>query len=192
MSAGEALPAHIGETWRARFKSDILDGVGSTEMLHIFLSHAPGDIVYVSREQKVFLVFGATPTPGSIGGTNNRRFVFDNDNMTLTEAVGKAGGLLSDRADPQAVFVFRMEPRAALASMGVDVSSYSGPLVPTIYNVDWSRSDGFFLANDFYIRNKDVIFVSEHPTTDLLKFLTILRGFTGPGSDLGSAAAIAR
>ena len=152
----------------------------------------PGDVVYVSREQKVFLVFGATPTPGSIGGTNNRRFVFDNDNMTLTEAVGKAGGLLSDRADPQAVFVFRMEPRAALAGMGVDVSSYGGPLVPTIYNVDWSRSDGFFLANDFFIRNKDVIFVSEHPTADLMKFLTILRGFTGPGSDIGSAAAIAR
>lgn len=45
-SAGEALPEHIGTTWRARFGSDILDGVGSTEMLHIFLSNAPGDIVY--------------------------------------------------------------------------------------------------------------------------------------------------
>lgn len=45
-SAGEALPEHIGTAWRARFGSDILDGVGSTEMLHIFLSNAPGDIVY--------------------------------------------------------------------------------------------------------------------------------------------------
>lgn len=45
-SAGEALPEHIGETWRKRFGVDILDGVGSTEMLHIFLSNAPGDIVY--------------------------------------------------------------------------------------------------------------------------------------------------
>ena len=46
VSAGEALPAHVGESWRARFGVDILDGVGSTEMLHIFLSNAPGDIVY--------------------------------------------------------------------------------------------------------------------------------------------------
>lgn len=153
---------------------------------------APGDVVYVSHEQKVFLVFGATPSPGSVGGINNRRFTFDNDNMTLTEAVGKAGGLLSDRANPEAIFVFRMEPRAALAGMGVDVSKSTGPLVPTIYNVDWSRSDGFFLANEFYIRNKDVIFVSEHPTADLLKFLAILRGFTGPAADIGEAGQIGR
>jgi 4-hydroxybenzoate-CoA ligase len=45
-SAGEALPEHIGETWKKRFGVDILDGVGSTEMLHIFLSNAPGAIVY--------------------------------------------------------------------------------------------------------------------------------------------------
>ena len=46
VSAGEALPEHIGKAWRARFGVDILDGVGSTEMLHIFLANAPGDIVY--------------------------------------------------------------------------------------------------------------------------------------------------
>ena len=45
-SAGEALPRHVGEKWRATFGSDILDGIGSTEMLHIFLSNRPGDIRY--------------------------------------------------------------------------------------------------------------------------------------------------
>jgi benzoate-CoA ligase len=45
-SAGEALPRHIGEQWRERVGSDILDGIGSTEMLHIFLSNRPGDISY--------------------------------------------------------------------------------------------------------------------------------------------------
>jgi 4-hydroxybenzoate-CoA ligase len=45
-SAGEALPEHIGSQFAKRFGADILDGVGSTEMLHIFLSNAPGDIVY--------------------------------------------------------------------------------------------------------------------------------------------------
>ena len=45
-SAGEALPEHIGAQFAKRFGADILDGVGSTEMLHIFLSNAPGDIVY--------------------------------------------------------------------------------------------------------------------------------------------------
>jgi 4-hydroxybenzoate-CoA ligase len=45
-SAGEALPEHIGKAWKARFGTDIVDGVGSTEMLHIFLSNHPNDIVY--------------------------------------------------------------------------------------------------------------------------------------------------
>jgi 4-hydroxybenzoate-CoA ligase len=45
-SAGEALPREIGERWERLWKAQIIDGVGSTEMLHIFLSNRPGDIVY--------------------------------------------------------------------------------------------------------------------------------------------------
>ncbi len=45
-SAGEGLPRHLGEAWRARFGCDILDGIGSTELLHIFLSNRPGDVRY--------------------------------------------------------------------------------------------------------------------------------------------------
>src|SRR6201747_444876 len=47
-SAGEALPESVGNAWKSRFGVDILDGVGSTELLHIFLSNAPGDIKYGS------------------------------------------------------------------------------------------------------------------------------------------------
>lgn len=46
ISAGEALPEEIGKSWAGIWGVDILDGVGSTEMLHIFLSNAPGDVVY--------------------------------------------------------------------------------------------------------------------------------------------------
>lgn len=45
-SAGEALPESVGNAWKSRFGVDILDGVGSTELLHIFLSNSPGDIKY--------------------------------------------------------------------------------------------------------------------------------------------------
>ncbi|MGH3302649.1 MAG: benzoate-CoA ligase family protein, partial [Streptosporangiaceae bacterium] len=43
-SAGEALPAALQQRWTAHFGIDILDGLGMTEMLHIFLSNAPGRI----------------------------------------------------------------------------------------------------------------------------------------------------
>jgi benzoate-CoA ligase len=46
VSAGEALPQEIGKRWTERYGVEILDGIGSTEMLHIFLSNRPGDVRY--------------------------------------------------------------------------------------------------------------------------------------------------
>ncbi len=46
VSAGEALPQNIGDHWQKIFGVEILDGVGSTELLHIFLSNQPGKVVY--------------------------------------------------------------------------------------------------------------------------------------------------
>jgi benzoate-CoA ligase len=45
-AAAEALPEDIGKRWQSRFGFDILDGIGSTEMLHIFISNRPGDVLY--------------------------------------------------------------------------------------------------------------------------------------------------
>jgi 4-hydroxybenzoate-CoA ligase len=53
ISAGEALPAQIGQAWRQRVGVDILDGIGSTEMLHIFLSNRPDALRYGSSGQAV-------------------------------------------------------------------------------------------------------------------------------------------
>jgi benzoate-CoA ligase len=46
VSAGEALPEDIGRRWKERTGTDILDGLGSTEMTHIFLSNRPDDVRY--------------------------------------------------------------------------------------------------------------------------------------------------
>ena len=47
-SAGEALPAELGERFKARMGVDVIDGIGSTEMLHIYLSNQPGRVRYGS------------------------------------------------------------------------------------------------------------------------------------------------
>ena len=47
-SAGEALPAEIGERFKRHFGVDIIDGIGSTEMLHIFISNRPDKVRYGS------------------------------------------------------------------------------------------------------------------------------------------------
>jgi 4-hydroxybenzoate-CoA ligase len=53
VSAGEALPAHIGERWRDVVGVNVLDGLGSTEMLNTFLSNRPSDIRYGSTGKPV-------------------------------------------------------------------------------------------------------------------------------------------
>ena len=45
-SAGEALPAEIGQRFERHYGVEIIDGIGSTEMLHVFLSNRPGDVRY--------------------------------------------------------------------------------------------------------------------------------------------------
>ena len=52
-SAGEALPAEIAQRFKAHFGCDIIDGIGSTEMLHVFLSNRPGDVRYGSTGKPV-------------------------------------------------------------------------------------------------------------------------------------------
>jgi 4-hydroxybenzoate-CoA ligase len=53
VSAGEALPPEVGRAWSKRFGVDILDGIGSTEMLHIFLSNRPGAVRYGTSGQPI-------------------------------------------------------------------------------------------------------------------------------------------
>ena len=53
VSAGEALPEEIGRRWSERFGVEVLDGLGSTEMLHIFLSNRPGQVRYGSTGKPV-------------------------------------------------------------------------------------------------------------------------------------------
>ena len=48
VSAGEALPAHLGEEWEKTFGVQLLDGIGSTEMLHMFMSNHENEVRYGS------------------------------------------------------------------------------------------------------------------------------------------------
>lgn len=53
VSAGEALPEKIGRSWQARMGVGIVDGIGSTEMLHVFLSNRPDDIRYGTTGREI-------------------------------------------------------------------------------------------------------------------------------------------
>lgn len=156
---------------------------------------APDDVVYALAQPRTFLVFGATPTLTSVSVgaivQSGRRFPFDSDNLTLAEGLAKAGGLIPERADSRSVFLFRYMPRELLRSAGVDVSRFAASDVPTVVTVDLSDAEGYLLANQFFMKHKDIIFVSEAPSVDLAKVLSVVdsvttttRGVVGAISDI--------
>ncbi len=74
VSAGEALPEDVGRRWLDHTGVDILDGLGSTEMLHIFLSNRPGEVRYGTSGKpvpgyaiKLIDDDGAPVKPGEMG-----------------------------------------------------------------------------------------------------------------------------
>ena len=74
ISAGEALPAQMGEDWHRAFGVEVLDGIGSTEMLHMFMSNHEGDLRYGSSgkllrgyEARLIDHDGIATQPGEVG-----------------------------------------------------------------------------------------------------------------------------
>jgi polysaccharide export outer membrane protein len=145
-----------------------------------------GDTLYVYQYQRAFLAFGATGASG--------QFKFQQENLTLNDAVGKAGGLLDNRADPGQVLVYRLERRATLEHMGVDLSALSVEQddIPTIYRVNLRDPSGFFAAGRFPMRDGDVVYVDNADEVEIAKFLGMLTNVTSSASGIASDAANAK
>jgi len=98
-SAGEALPADLGNRWKKHYGVEILDGIGSTEMLHIFISNRPGEVRYGTTgkpvpgyEVRLVNEQGADVGPGEIGDL-------------LINGPSSASGYWNNRVKSQATFV---------------------------------------------------------------------------------------
>jgi polysaccharide export outer membrane protein len=126
-----------------------------------------GDTIYVYTEPQTFVAYGASGTQG--------QFKFDAWRISLAEALAKAGGLSDFLADPAAVFLYRGETREVAERLGIDCSKFQGPIIPVIYNFNFRDPAGYFLATNFEMRNKDVIYTSNSASVESSKFLNYLR-----------------
>lgn len=135
----------------------------------------PGDVIYVYNQPQTFVAFGAAGTQG--------QFNFGAWRLSLAEAVGKQGGLNDAQADPSSVFLYRGETRDVAAKLGVNCAKFAGPIIPVIYHVNFRDPSGYFLAQSFEMRNKDVIFSSNSSVVETTKFLTFLRTVMATAND---------
>lgn len=142
----------------------------------------PGDVLSLSRQMRSFMALGASGQNGFIN--------FEAETLTLSQAVGRAGGILDSRGDPAQTFLYRLESRQALEKMGYDTSGYPRDQVPVIYRVNLRDPQSYFLATRFPMNDKDVLFVSNAQTVELTKFLQILQLSGNTVTDVDAARII--
>lgn len=135
-----------------------------------------GDVVSLLTTPYSFTGLGAVGT--------NQQMKFSTKGLSLSEAIGKMGGLLDNRSDPRGIFVFRylpfneldLEQQRIWEARGYGV----GLDVPTVYQVDLLDPKSLFLIQRFPIQDKDIVYVSNAPLAEFQKFLRMIFSITSP------------
>jgi polysaccharide export outer membrane protein len=150
----------------------------------------PNDSIVLVQNPKTFLVMGATQKVN--------QYPFEVENVTLAEAIARAGGGIDAMTNLAAIYLFRYEPgnvaRAVLTAdtQAVDaryvmprVAGLNGDAsVPVVYRVDLTQTDGYFFAQQLRLRDKDVVLMATAQAAQFLKVMTIIRSLTGAFYDL--------
>ncbi|MDB5028234.1 MAG: Benzoate--CoA ligase, partial [Candidatus Eremiobacteraeota bacterium] len=143
-SAGEPLPEELGKNWTARFGVEIVDGIGSTEMLHIFVSNRPGAVKYGTTglpvpgyRARIVGEDGAEVAPGELGelevsGETSAAYYWNNREKTRRTFVGewtRTGDKY--RQDDEGYFVYcgRVDDMLKVGGIWVSPSEVEAALV---------------------------------------------------------------
>jgi polysaccharide export outer membrane protein len=117
---------------------------------------ARDDVVMALYQPYSFTVLGASG--------RNDEIRFEAFGITLSQALGRIGGLQDGRADPRGVFLFRWEePRQP-----------GGPRRPVIYSFDLNEPAAFFLAQQIKMQDRDLIYITNSPVAELQRFVNII------------------
>ena len=127
------------------------------------------DVVTLLYQPYSFTVLGAAG--------KNDEVRFEGLGLTLSQALGRIGGLQEDRADPKGVFIFRWEQAADPAARPA----------PTIFRVDMKRPETYFAAQNFRMRDRDVMYIANSPLADIQRFVNIIASSLLPISTLNNA-----
>jgi polysaccharide export outer membrane protein len=138
-----------GRTYRMAL-SDIITQANNNIVL------AKDDVITALFQPYSFTVLGAAG--------KNDEIRFEAMGITLSQALGRFGGLQDGRANPRGVFLFRWEEPA----------TPGGPRVPVIYSFDLKDPAVYFLAQQFRMADKDLIYITNSPIAELQRFVSIV------------------
>lgn len=168
-----------GSQSRADFLAAVLNDPAKNVALQ------PGDTVIVKNQPRTFLAFGATG--------RNGRFALETDQVSLAEAMAQSSGPMDSRSNPSAIYLYRLEPRSLVRKLGHTPKELFGGESRVIYKLNVVEPEGFFLARNFEVQDKDIIFFANAGSVGLNKFLGLLSTVTtGARGAIGIEAAIAQ
>lgn len=136
------------------------------------------DIITLLFQPYSFTVLGAA--------SRNEEVPFEETGLTLSQALGRMGGLQDQRANPRGAFIFRFEDPAVFASIDPAQPLQNGK-IPVIYRVDLKDPKTLFVAQIFPIKDKDVIYISNAPLNDFSKFLQVVSQIIYPIATIQNA-----
>jgi polysaccharide export outer membrane protein len=143
----------------------------------------PGDTVILRKRELNFLSFGSTGNVGSHPITV--------EDLSLAGAVAASGGPTDMQANPATIFLYRQEPVALLHALGKTNLAGDGATAPVIYQLDLRDPQGFFYANNFTVRDRDLIYYAPAGSSSMLKFMNLTNTLIAPAiTGVGTAASM--
>jgi len=140
----------------------------------------PGDVITAYFQPLSFTALGAT-------GSTNNEILFESTGINLSQALGRIGGLSDMRSDSIGVFIFRFEdPKAVATKDHPTVGVTAEGKVPVIYQFDMNKPETYFAAQNFPMKNKDIVYVSTATSVELMKFLGIITSVFSPAVAINS------
>lgn len=138
-----------------------LDEIDAGAAQNVVLS--AGDRIELVRSTRTLTVLGAARTVTEVP--------FDSARLTLSEALARAGGPLDDKADATGVFIFRQE-----------VAERDGQPErrAVIYRLNLLVPASYFAAQQFEMREKDIMLIANSRSTQIAKFIQMVNALSGP------------
>lgn len=138
-----------------------------------------GDVVTLLFQPYSFIALGAIARSAEIP--------FEGGKFSLAQALGRTGGLRDDRANIQGVFIFRLEePEAVDPVETINARRMENGRIPIVYQLNMGDPTAFFVAQDFVMRDKDILYVSTAPGADLTRFVSTVASITFSAISIGN------
>ncbi|MGB8898777.1 MAG: polysaccharide biosynthesis/export family protein [Methylocella sp.] len=170
IAAAGGIRAPVNETYVQLSRGDVTERVAMTRVSsdpkeNIYMR--ANDFLTLIRDPQTFIAYGAMGRIAEIP--------FDAEGINLSQALAKAGGLLDAQSDPAGVFVFRYEPEAVARALRPDSPLIQhGYSTPVVYRLNLREANSLFVAQNFHILNRDLLYVSNASIDNLRKVMEIV------------------